>query len=121
MATAAVLSPSEANNGPIKDLNEKAQTFLNVVPLDLKQDPDTSTGETKEVTTFILNSEDFINLQIYLQAGIKLPPTPAIFETIFPEASINKFIKSREDTEFYNVCNCTVKDHFCLYTDVSYE
>ncbi|KAI0186881.1 hypothetical protein EV127DRAFT_410831 [Xylaria flabelliformis] len=46
---------------------------------------------------FILNSDDFINLQKYVFAGMALPSTATLFESEFPEKNMETFMKSDMD------------------------
>lgn len=50
-----------------------------------------SKGESPK-PTFILNSTDFINLQLYLKTAFQLPADESQFQDFYPQDSFEKFI-----------------------------
>lgn len=98
MATADVLRPQA-----IHGFNEKAYAFVNIVKIAVDNDTkdDSEDPKTKDVPVFILNSEDFIDLQLYLQASMKLPPTPEVFETVYTRKAFGQFLT--KDPSLYDV------------------
>ncbi|KAH7111485.1 hypothetical protein B0J13DRAFT_614178 [Dactylonectria estremocensis] len=74
--------------------DEAAKIFL------LGGDPDAETGKldpNDPAITFILNSDDFVNLQKYVRACTALPSTEALFEAEFSRENLKKFF-AEDDT-----------------------
>lgn len=78
-------------------LTSQANTFITV--LAVKED--TPAEKPKQTPVFLLNSSDFIALQLYLQAGLELPATPELFESHYPKDAFDKYTKV--DTGLYGV------------------
>ncbi|RSL59401.1 hypothetical protein CEP54_007315 [Fusarium duplospermum] len=69
----------------------------------LGNDPNADPGQldpTDPANTFILNSEDFVNLQRYVRACTALPSTEALFEAEFSRENLKKFFD--EDDTLYD-------------------
>lgn len=57
--------------------------------------------EKKQVPVFILNSTDFIDLQLYLASGLKLPRSQDLFASQFPKNAFDTYLKT--DPGLYDV------------------
>ncbi|KAI1280253.1 hypothetical protein F5Y07DRAFT_413359 [Xylaria sp. FL0933] len=69
----------------VSGTNEKANVFI------VRQ---TQVTVQRSPSVFILNSDDFINLQKYLYAGMALPSTESLFESEFPKKNMEMFLKA---------------------------
>ena len=78
-------------------LTSQASAFITV--LAFKEE--TPIEKPKETPIFVLNSSDFIALQLYLQAGLEVPATAELFESRYPNAAFEKYTKV--DTGLYGV------------------
>ena len=91
-------------------LADQARTFITLIGVkkDIKPvirvtvtEDEKPTGEPQKTPVFVLNSSDFISLQLYLQAGLQLPSTAALFESRYPKDAFDKYMKI--DTTLYDV------------------
>ncbi|RSL62296.1 hypothetical protein CEP53_004836 [Fusarium sp. AF-6] len=83
--------------GKVEGNDDAAKIFL------LGNDPNADVGELDPkdpANTFILNSEDFVNLQRYVRACTALPSTEALFEAEFSRENLKKFFA--EDDTLYD-------------------
>ncbi|KAL6823178.1 hypothetical protein V8C40DRAFT_31852 [Trichoderma camerunense] len=81
----------------LKGPNDAAKIFL------LGGDPQESVEKldpSDPAVTFILNSDDFINLQKYIRACTALPSTESLFEAEYSRENLKKFFA--EDDTLYN-------------------
>lgn len=90
-------------------LADQARTFITLIGVkkDIKPvirvtvtEDEKPTGEPQKTPVFVLNSSDFISLQLYLQAGLQLPSTAALFESRYPKDAFDKYMKI--DTTLYD-------------------
>lgn len=81
----------------VVDYEGRANAFLTPVVTKVVD----SKGEPRK-PTFILNSTDFIHLQLYLKAGFQLPADEPQFQVFYPQESFEKFITT--DKALYPVC-----------------
>ncbi|RSL98147.1 hypothetical protein BHE90_008701 [Fusarium euwallaceae] len=80
----------------VEGTDNAAKIFL------LGNDPNAEPGKLNPkdpANTFILNSEDFVNLQRYVRACTALPSTEALFEAEFSRENLKKFF-SQDDTPY---------------------
>ncbi|RMJ16007.1 hypothetical protein CDV36_004312 [Fusarium kuroshium] len=83
--------------GKVEGNDDAAKIFL------LGNDPNADVGELDPkdpANTFILNSEDFVNLQRYVRACTALPSTEDLFEAEFSRENLKKFFA--EDDTLYD-------------------
>ena len=98
MAAVAVEIPPPA----IVGFNEKANVFIAEIEV-----PASTTGpiapapKKDKVPVFVLNSSDFVNLQLYLQSGLKLPSSTELFESTYPKAAFDQYLT--KDPTLYDV------------------
>lgn len=109
MATADVLLPEAAAS-----VLEQGNAFSYKVTID------TAAASTSTVTTkssvpptvdkdfFILNTQSFIDLQIFLKTALRLPDSSNDFETKFPSAMFAKY--TDQDSGLYQVCIFSTKN-----------
>jgi len=100
MAALAVLPVTDVPAAPkpmVLNFNKSGQALITVIEV-----PNDGLNEVdKEVSAFILNSTEFMDLQKYLEAGLALPSSGAIFTSIFSETYFKKMMPS--DVGVYEV------------------
>ncbi|KAI5815554.1 hypothetical protein BZA77DRAFT_344819 [Pyronema omphalodes] len=90
---------SQEQSGAVQGLNEKAGQFIGTLRLTAKG---TEGGKDvqKEVDVFVLNSQEFTDLQKYLTAAINLPASAQKFEFECSREAFEKFVP--KDKELYD-------------------
>lgn len=90
------------NEKKVDGNDDAAKIFL------LGDDPNAESGTldpSDPAVTFILNSDDFINLQKYVRACTSLPSTGDLFEAEYSRENLKKFFA--EDDTLYEVSHDT--------------
>lgn len=83
---------------PVGSVDTAAKIFL------LGDDPNASTDKldpSDPANTFILNSNDFVNLQKYVRACTSLPSSESLFESEYSRENLKKFFD--QDETLYDV------------------
>ncbi|KAI9749667.1 MAG: hypothetical protein M4579_006788 [Chaenotheca gracillima] len=87
MAAAAVQIPPP----PIVGFDKNANVFIAEIKVPNLPDAPGG-GQVKNVPVFVLNSTEFINLQLYIQSGLKLPRSQDLFASTFPKAAFDTYL-----------------------------
>ncbi|KAJ2903884.1 hypothetical protein MKZ38_009170 [Zalerion maritima] len=92
MATADVLPPSDVLNG----VSKSAHSFLTPIKsqdsgVDVNPTPE---KKPKRKEVFVLNSTSFIDLQMYVQAALRLPSSTEMFMNTYPESAFKDYFSS---------------------------
>ncbi|KAF2820946.1 hypothetical protein CC86DRAFT_459184 [Ophiobolus disseminans] len=106
MSTADVLLPSLA-----ADTLGKSAVFTYQVPIQVNvvvPDAGTAAPETVNKEYFVLNTQAFIDLQLYLKAGLRLPGTRARFDLEFPRKMFENYKDSKQPVLYDLMCDTLV-------------
>lgn len=102
-----VISPSAISNlpkgGAIKGLSASSNVFVAKIKI---PDDKSWSGATKEEPVFLLNNQDFIDLQLYINSALKLPGSTALFKSTYTKKSFDPYFGS--DPSLYDVSACNM-------------
>jgi hypothetical protein len=86
----------------VHSLNEKAGLFLSTIQIvpENGREPGVDELEAEDLHVFVLNSQEFTDLQAYLAAAISLPESKEKFECRIPRDDFVSYVK---DEGLYDV------------------
>ncbi|GAB7354907.1 hypothetical protein MBLNU459_g5539t1 [Dothideomycetes sp. NU459] len=106
MSTADVLLPSLA-----ADTLSNSAVFTYKVPIRVNAvvpDAGTAAPETVDKEYFVLNTQAFIDLQLYLKAALRLPGTKARFDLEFPRKMFENYRDTKTPVLYDLMCDTLV-------------